>query len=160
MERVKAFLIFDGALVAAGLFAFYWAYQRNKPENHFRDDLWKKIKDPAQREQAKLAYEDQVDKKILLDHKPDAAEAKEAKPHSEATKPEFRIPNFRGKPHEILGIPAEANAELVTRAHKYWIKRYHPDRVSHLGGQYVEQARRRAEQLNSARQHMLVSLKK
>lgn len=151
---MKQFLLLEGFLVAVGLFFFFRAFLGSKNQNHFRDDLWENIKDPAKREQAKIAHEDKVDKKILLDHKPDPAEPKEEKPAS----PEFKVPNFRGKPHEVLGVPANAPAEIISRAHKFWIKRYHPDRVTHLGATYVEQARRRAEQLNSARQLMLGQL--
>jgi len=50
-----------------------------------------------------------------------------------------------------LGVSAHASEEEINLAFRHWIKRYHPDRVSHLGKQYIDQARRRAEQLNSAR---------
>lgn len=63
----------------------------------------------------------------------------------------FRAPNFAGRPHEVLGIPQNATKEQVLAAYKHWIKRYHPDRVQHLGPGYVKQANQRAEQLNDAR---------
>jgi DnaJ-domain-containing protein 1 len=95
-------------------------------------------------------------------HAPKAPSSKpaapKAAPRPAPAPPEFKIPNFRGKPHEILGIPENASADLVTRSHKFWIKRYHPDRVSHLGQTYIDQARRRAEQLNSARHYLLQAL--
>lgn len=152
MDRVKQFLLIDGIIVAVGILFFLWTFLRRKSDSHFREDLWRDIKDPAKREKAKIAYEDKVDKKILLSHRPDAQEASEK---GEAGRNNFKLPNFRGKPHEILGIPADASAEIISKAHKFWMKRYHPDRVTHLGDSYVEQARLRAEQLNTARQAML-----
>lgn len=152
MNKVQFFLIGDGAIVVGGLALFAWLYFRNKNESHFKDDIWKK-QAAEKRENQRIAYEDQVDKKILLEHKPDPKDPEE-KPVAQESIP-FKAPNFRGKPHEILGIPSDASPELVGKAYKFWIKRYHPDRVTHLGAKYVEQARLRAEQLNSARQIML-----
>ena len=92
-----------------------------------------------------------MDARILLEHRADPGEKKEEK----GAKPTFRTPNFRGSPCEVLGIEPNSTPEQINAAYKYWIKRYHPDRVSHLGEAYVEQARRRAEQLNTARQALL-----
>lgn len=147
MNKLKLFLIADGAIVAIGLVFFLILFLRRGQKNAFRDDLWA--------EKKKRAFEDHVDKKILLDHKPDPKDPEE-KP---AERAQLRTPNFRGKPHEILGIPQGSPRELVMKAYKHWIKRYHPDRVAHLGGKYVEQARRRAEQLNSARDELLKTAK-
>lgn len=148
MNKLKLFLIADGVVVVVGILFFLFLYLRRGQSNAFRDDIWK--------EKKKRAFEDHVDKQILLGHKPDPKDPDE-KPEAKAAP--FRTPNFRGKPHEILGIPQSAPRELVMRAYKHWIKRYHPDRVAHLGGTYVDQARRRAEQLNSARDELLKAAK-
>lgn len=147
MNKLKLFLIADGVIVVIGLVFFLVLFLRRGQNNAFKDNLWA--------EKKRRAFEDQVDKKILLDHKPDPKDPEEA-PQAKA---QFRAPNFHGKAHEILGIPAGAPKELVMRAYKHWIKRYHPDRVAHLGGKYVEQARRRAEQLNSARDELLKTVR-
>lgn len=148
---MKLFLWADGAIVVAGLLFFLLLLiRRNSNPSNFRDDLWA--------EKKKREAEDLVDKKILLEHRPDPKDKLEAeKPLPQAKKEEFQVPNFRGKSHEILGIPFGSSKELVLRAYKHWIKRYHPDRVSHLGAKYVEQARRRAEQLNTARDELVKS---
>ena len=146
MDKLKLFLIADGAIILVGLAFFLVLFlRRSSGESQFRDDLWA--------EKKKRAAEDLVDKKILLEHRPDPAEKAEKPAPGPA--PEFQIPNFRGRPHEILGISPGAPRELVLRAYKHWIKRYHPDRVAHLGETYVAQARRRAEQLNTARDELL-----
>lgn len=158
---MQLFFLLECAAVAIVLLFFYLRLSKKESSN-FRDDIWKnKPKDPA----ARAAFEDQVDKKILLEHRPDPLEEPEptdkihtagkADKTDKIERPPFRLPNFRGKAHEVLGISADADVELIGKAHKYWIKRYHPDRVTHLGAGYVEQARRRAEQLNTARQEML-----
>ncbi len=63
----------------------------------------------------------------------------------------YRTPNFSGRPHEVLGVTQNATKAQIMGAYKHWIKRYHPDRVQHLGPAYVKQANQRAEQLNEAR---------
>lgn len=154
MNKLKLFLVADGVIVAIGLVFFLVLFLRRGQNNAFRDDLWKEKKRQAE-EGKKRAFEDQVDKKILLDHKADPKDPEET-PQAKA---QFRVPNFHGKAHDILGVPAGSPRELVMKAYKHWIKRYHPDRVAHLGGKYVEQARRRAEQLNSARDELLKTVK-
>jgi DnaJ-domain-containing protein 1 len=154
MNKLELFLWIDGVVIVGGLLFFLLMMVR-KRESHFRDDLWAEKKRQAE-VQRKIAVEDQVDKKILLEHRPDPHDPEEkTAPIHKSEKPEFQVPNFRGSPHEILGIPANASKELIQKAFKHWIKRYHPDRVAHLGTRYVEQARRRAEQLNSARDTLL-----
>lgn len=159
MSKIKIFLIADGVFIAAGLILFLVFYLRRGRESGFRDDLWKEKK-RQEAETRKRAFEDQVDKKILLGHKPDPADPDERTEPQFRPKEEFRLPNFHGRAHDVLGIPETAPRDLVIRAYKHWIKRYHPDRVNHLGKQYVEQARRRAEQLNTARDQMLAAAKK
>lgn len=159
MSKIELFLWIDGAVILGGVL-FFLLMMARKRESQFRDDLWveKKKKEEIQRKQA---VEDQVDKKILLEHRPDPHDPEEkTAPIDTQQKHEFRVPNFRGKPHEILGIPADASKETIQKAFKHWIKRYHPDRVAHLGGRYVDQARRRAEQLNTAREELLKSASK
>lgn len=150
MSKLQLFLLLDGVVVVGGILFFLFLYlRRGVGGGHFKDDLWRRP--PTKAEKARRAVEDKVDETILrLEHAPEAKEREPA-----AAKPEFRLPNFRGKPHEVLGIDEAADAALIGRAHKHWIKKYHPDRVHHLGAQYVDQARRRSEQINSARQEML-----
>ncbi|MGZ3693048.1 MAG: J domain-containing protein [Bdellovibrionota bacterium] len=155
MQRIKAFLLLDGAMLSAmGIFLLYKLNQ--KSYSHFKDDLWAERK-TAEKLGKLPEFEDKVDNKILLEHRPDPAEKEESTASGSQA---FRTPNFRGGPHDVLGIPANADTSLVNRAFKHWIMRYHPDRVTHLGTGYVEQARRRSEQLNTARQALLAKLKK
>lgn len=163
MQKLKIFLWADGLIIALSVIFFIVVYLRRGRPSQFRDDIWDKKKplDPKQR-----AAEDQIDQKILLEHRPepgdpeaDAPKAQpEAQPKPAPRRAEFQLPNFRGKPHEVLGVPANADADMIGRAYKHWIKRYHPDRVTHLGQNYVDQARRRAEQLNSARQALIQAI--
>lgn len=187
MNKVKLFLYGDAIVILVGAIFFVYLFLRRGRVDHFRDDLWQDRKNltPEQkaaedrRDQAFLANDPEGydfdpygrtspaiprPEAPLLTGAPKAKPAPKpapkpaAAPPPPAAKPEFRVPNFRGQPHDILGIPANANADTVSRAHKFWIKRYHPDRVSHLGQTYVDQARRRAEQLNSARHFLLQAL--
>jgi DnaJ-domain-containing protein 1 len=154
MKRIQIFLLIDGAVILAFAIFILRKLSNRGIESQFRDDLWAERKN-AEKLGKLPEFEDKVDNKILLEHRPDPKE----KPEPVAPQ-EFRVPSFRGPPHEVLGIPANADVSLVNRAFKHWIKRYHPDRVTHLGKGYVEQARRRAEQLNTARQSLLARAKK
>jgi len=147
MDKLKAFLIIDGVIIGLAFLAFFYFYNRKNRESFFRDDLWNREENTlwSFRPRKKMktlnhADEEKIDKKILLEG-----------PHEQQPKYNFKIPNFLGAPHEILGVSAHASEEEINLAFRHWIKRYHPDRVSHLGKQYIDQARRRAEQLNSAR---------
>ena len=163
VQKLKIFLWADGLIILLAVIFFVVMYLRRGNKNQFRDDLWEKRKplDPKQR-----AAEDQIDQKILLEHRPEPGDAEpeapkpqpESQPKPAPRRAEFQLPNFRGKPHEVLGVPANADADLIGRAYKHWIKRYHPDRVTHLGPNYVDQARRRAEQLNTARQALIQAI--
>ncbi len=158
MDKLKTFLIADGIFVALFLLSFFVIFLRRKGDSHFRENHWAsdpvlngKKKNLTKEEQLrKNAFEEGVDKKILLENKTQKQE-----PEQKAAI--FKIPNFNGAPHEVLGVPVDADAALISSAYRHWMKRYHPDHVTHLGKQYVEQARRRAEQLNTARQALLSS---
>jgi hypothetical protein len=63
----------------------------------------------------------------------------------------FRHPNFRGEPHQTLGIQREAKTRTILKAFRFWIKRFHPD----LAGQSQQQARA----LTEARDRLLSSRK-
>lgn len=148
MKKDDVFLLLNGAVVGVGLIFFLrWYFHRE--ESGFRDDHWLRggKRPPRKPGGASLRLEQKIDQKILLDYRPE--------PGAEESKPEFRSPNFHGKPHEVLGIPSQSDPATINAAFRHWMKRYHPDRVTHLGPEYVEQARRRAEQLNTARAALL-----
>lgn len=153
-------LLLNGAIVfVVVLLAFRFLNSRR--ESQFRDDLWeegaqKKGKasvDQIHRTIDYIALEgpEEVTEKVV---RPKAKE-KTAKTRVAPEPSPYKAPNFRGKAHEILGISADADRDTIHAAYKYWIKRYHPDRVQHLGPGYVKQANARAEQLNDAKAAML-----
>ena len=156
MDKVRLFLVADGVVIVG--FAAYIIYVLflKKPTTHFKEDIWKnKGPKPVQktgRSEINPNHEEMLDIKIL--------EFKSEKEEPQRAKEPFKAPNFRGMPHEILGIPKNSEEEIISKAHKYWIKRYHPDRVTHLGEKYIEQARKRAEQLNTARNELLKAFRK
>ena len=132
----------------------------SRRQSQFRDDLW----DDSGKNKGKASV-DQIHRTIdfiALEPPGEEKTAKIHKPQSDpdtqpgaAAPPPFKAPNFRGKAHEILGITADADRETIVAAYKYWIKRYHPDRVQHLGAGYVKQANARSEQLNDAKTALL-----
>ena len=147
MGRQETFLLIDGALVLVGLAAFFIARHRQREQSHFRDDIW----DTSLK--GKSLPKDPIDRKILLGYRPDPETSEQEDTPKAGAR--FQPPKFSGKPHEVLGVPINASKDEIQAAYRHWMKRYHPDRVQHLGARYVEQAKKRAEQLNLARSILL-----
>lgn len=74
---------------------------------------------------------------------------------SQHTDPFFQAPNFRGRPHEVLGIRENAATSLIVKAFRHWIKIYHPDH-----GQKTEAATEKTRQLTSAKEALLEERKR
>lgn len=140
MQRTQLIFLLESALVGLGLLTFIVLKLRNPKTSHFKDDLWK--------EDPKVAkHLDEVIQSLSKEKAP----LQLSGPPPEA----FLQPKFNGAPHEVLGLKPNPSPDQVKAAHRYWIKRYHPDKVTHLGKEYVNQARHRAEQLNRARTDLL-----
>ncbi|MCA1794384.1 MAG: DnaJ domain-containing protein [Desulfotignum sp.] len=52
--------------------------------------------------------------------------------------------------HEILGVPMDASWEEIQAAYKQQIKKYHPDKLSHLGKEFSDLASRRFLEIQKA----------
>ena len=53
-------------------------------------------------------------------------------------------------PYVVLGVPRLASQDEIKRAYREMMTKYHPDKVSHLGSEFREMARVRAEAINRA----------
>jgi DnaJ-domain-containing protein 1 len=142
VKRTEQILLIEGALVILGFLFFVFLKLRNPKSSQFKDDLWK--------EDPKIASH--LDEVVKEAEKPPLALKG---PAPKVAKQGPSQPNFNGAPHEVLGLKPNPHPEEVKAAHRHWIKRYHPDKVTHLGKEYVRQALHRAEQLNRARSALL-----
>jgi hypothetical protein len=52
--------------------------------------------------------------------------------------------------HEILGVPMDASWEEIQAAYKQQIKKYHPDKLSHLGKEFSDLASKRFLEIQNA----------
>jgi len=52
--------------------------------------------------------------------------------------------------HEILGVAKDASWEEIQTAYKQQIKKYHPDKLSHLGKEFSDLAARRFVEIQKA----------
>ena len=66
---------------------------------------------------------------------------------------------FDGLPHEVLGVPEDANKDEIQAAYHDLIKRFHPDKIGRPGSREWKDAQDIATRLNEARQQMLSRLK-
>jgi hypothetical protein len=53
-------------------------------------------------------------------------------------------------PYEILGIAVDASAQEIQQAYRELVKKYHPDRVTHLGEEFRLIAEQRMQKINEA----------
>jgi hypothetical protein len=71
-----------------------------------------------------------------------------------AAKPKDNIlyPNFKGRPHEVLGIEENAATRMIVKAFHKWIHKFHPD---HSPAQAKENATLHTRQLAEAKEALL-----
>lgn len=157
-------LLINACIVALVVFIALRFLKKRGDETNFRDDIWANIDlgEVNLTQDQKRTIESQVDRLAI-----EGPESATRRPHgqgrsgngptaSRQQQPDGRRhPNFRGALHEVLGIPPNATVQQIQDAYRYWIKRYHPDRVQHLGESHAKLAQARAEQLNSAKEALL-----
>ncbi len=68
--------------------------------------------------------------------------------------------SIQGQPHEILGVKIGASEADIRAAYREKMKQYHPDVIARPGTREWKDAQVIAEAINSAKEKMLVALKK
>lgn len=58
-------------------------------------------------------------------------------------------------PYEVLGVPSEVTDGELERVYRDLLKKYHPDRVQHLGDEFQEMAEERAKVITEAHAKIL-----
>ena len=53
-------------------------------------------------------------------------------------------------PHEILGVPKHASKSEIQAAYKAAVKKYHPDKLSHLGEEFAHLANKKFLEIQNA----------
>jgi len=78
------------------------------------------------------------------------ARAEAERSRTSAADTEDATENAAWDPHAVLGVTRGASAEAITRAYREQMKRYHPDRVAHLGEELRQLAHRKALEIQRA----------
>lgn len=55
---------------------------------------------------------------------------------------------------DVLGLPANATQEEIRREYKRLVMKFHPDRVQHLGGDFVREAEAQMKKINQAYEYL------
>ena len=55
-------------------------------------------------------------------------------------------------PYDVLGLPRNATQEDIKKAYRDLVKRYHPDKVNHLGEEFRTLAEKRFKEIQEAYQ--------
>ena len=63
--------------------------------------------------------------------------------------------NASTPPHVVLGIPSDAKAQVVDMAYRALVKKYHPDRFSSWGPEYMDRAHEITILLQKARDMLM-----
>ena len=78
------------------------------------------------------------------------APAEAERSRTSAADTEDATKNAAWDPHAVLGVTRGASAEEITRAYRQQMRRYHPDRVAHLGEELRQLAHRKALDIQRA----------
>lgn len=63
--------------------------------------------------------------------------------------------SLSGQPHEILGVSVGAKEEVIQRAYREQMKRYHPDKIGRPGSREWQDAQQIAHAINGAKEELL-----
>ncbi|WP_216327358.1 J domain-containing protein [Deinococcus aestuarii] len=58
-------------------------------------------------------------------------------------------------PHEVLGVRPDASSHEIQEAYRALVKKYHPDRVGHLGEEFRVMAEERMQEINAAYRQLM-----
>ena len=80
-----------------------------------------------------------------------AFKSRKSESNTAESTPDPEKPSTKAKsPHEVLGVPADANSEEIDKAYKSLASQYHPDRVEHLGEELQELAHEKMIEISNA----------
>lgn len=94
--------------------------------------------------------------------RPDLDQLNRMEPKKKSTSAPLSLPGItlNGKPHEILGVPVDANESEILRAYKEKIKLYHPDRIQGQARTQIQFYEDASAKINQAKESMIENLRR
>ena len=110
--------------------------------------------------QFKQRESDRTDLDRILKQGPDTAQAKVRPKQTPPPRP-LALPGVRlsGAPHEILGVPENANESEIMRAYKNAMKRFHPDTIQGAARDQIQFYQDASARINEAKDQMLKKIR-
>jgi DnaJ-class molecular chaperone len=143
-DRSHAFLIYN-VLFLLVLIGSYRQFSKGNRESQFRN---------------REAERNDLDKILNQGQKLENAKLPQSKRNTPPPPP-LQLPgiNLNGEPHEVLGIRADASEEVIMKAYKDAIKRFHPDRIQGQAQDQIRFYQEASARINDAKNAMIKRLR-
>ena len=136
------------------------SHARREQEHEQAEEAFRERENQRMEEEARRAYQEAADAMEEEEEAEDTATHDESPDTEGEQKPEDETEDEEPAPEpeentkqpwwEVLGVSPDADNTMVRKAFLEQIKKYHPDKVSHLGEEFLQIAESKTKEVNAA----------